>query len=168
MGPGSLATRRSGRPDPRTPMTSNRRQLITRPTPPPSRLLPGTADRPGCAEGRTRRSAQADLQMTRRGVGKRTGPTSPSRQPRPPALSGPVPRQRRGTSPGCRLPDPQPSRDEDARRPCRFSFCRAAFRRDSSRRCFTTCSGWLAPQRSGSKASRSVSSALNRSSTSRT
>ncbi len=85
----------------------------------------------------------------------------------PPELSGTLPRQLRGTSPGRSLPDPQPSRDDDARRRWRFSFCRAAFRRDSSRRCSSTCSGWLAPQRSGSNASRSVSPALNRSSTSR-
>jgi hypothetical protein len=63
---------------------------------------------------------------------------------------------------------PQPWGGAAARRRWRVSFCRAAFRRDSSRRCSRTCSGWLAAQRSGSKASRSVSPALNRSSTSRT
>ena len=46
-----------------------------------------------------------------------------------------------------------------ARRSCRAAFCRVAFRRDSSRRCCSTCSGWLAAQRSGSNDSRSVSPA---------
>ena len=46
-----------------------------------------------------------------------------------------------------------------ARRSCRASFWRVAFRRDSSRRCCSTCSGWLAAQRSGSNDSRSVSPA---------
>ncbi len=50
---------------------------------------------------------------------------------------------------------------------CRASCCRAAFRRDSSRRWCSTCSGWSAPQRFGSNGSRSVWTALNRSSTSR-
>jgi len=53
------------------------------------------------------------------------------------------------------------------RRRSRVAFCRAARRRDSSSRCCSTCSGWLAAHRSGSIDSRSVSPALSRSSTSR-
>jgi hypothetical protein len=49
----------------------------------------------------------------------------------------------------------------------RSSSCRAAFRRDSSRWCSSPCSGWRATQRSGGKASRSISPALKRRSTSR-
>lgn len=54
-----------------------------------------------------------------------------------------------------------------SRRRWRASFCRLALRRDSSRRCCKTCSGWFAPQRSGSSDSRSVSPAPKCSNTSR-
>ena len=56
-----------------------------------------------------------------------------------------------------------PSNQPPARRDCRLTFCRAAPRRDSSRRCSDTCSGWLPAHRSGSKDSRPVSPVLNRS-----
>ncbi len=68
---------------------------------------------------------------------------------------------------GCSLADAQPLGDRPGRRRSRVAFCRAALRRDSSRRCSSTCSGWVAAHRSGSNASRSVSPALRRSSTSR-
>jgi hypothetical protein len=62
-------------------------------------------------------------------------------QPQASLPSGLLRRKHRRTSPGWSLPDAQPFRDEVARRCWRFSFCLAAFRRDSSRRCFSTDSG---------------------------
>jgi hypothetical protein len=62
-------------------------------------------------------------------------------QPQASLPRGLLRREHRGTSPGWSLPDSQPFRDEVARRCWRFSFCLAAFRRDSSRRCFSTDSG---------------------------
>ena len=97
----------------------------------------------------------------------RHGPTSPLRRPRSAVDWHATPPTSRDSL-GYPRPHSQPFRDDDWRRRWRFSFCRAAFRRDSSRRCFSTCSGWLAAQRSGSNASRSVSPTLNRSNTSRT
>src|SRR5512135_1195289 len=94
-------------------------------------------------------------------------PRAPSRNCRAAVALSPVVRADRSRRRTAGDFGPQLVRGAAARRPFRTSCCRAAFRRDSSSRCSSMCSGWLAPQRSSSKASRTISPALKRSSTSR-